>query len=199
MAVVGLLLAAGEGRRMGRPKATVVGGDGVPWVVRAASVLRDAGCGPVLVTLGAGGEQVRPLLPLPGVVPVDVPDWSRGIGASLRAGLLAAQETHGDACVVHLVDLPDVGADVVRRVLAAGGPTTLARATFDGTPGHPVVLGRAHWAAVLDELDDGSGAGPYLRRHGALAVDCSDLADGADVDTPEQLSAWRRRGSSPPA
>ena len=51
--------------------------------------------------------------------------------------------------MVTLVDLPDVTAPVVRRLLER--PVTedvLARATYDGKPGHPVVLGRAHWPGV---------------------------------------------------
>ena len=59
-----------------------------------------------------------------------------------------------------LVDLPDVTAEVVRRVSAAGdGPRALARATYDGWPGHPVLLGRDHWAGV-------PVAGPATREPG---------------------------------
>ena len=72
-------------------------------------------------------------------------DWAEGMGASLRAGL-AALDGGADAVVVTLVDLPDLTAEVVRRVVAAAtGPGDLARATYAGTPGHPVLIGRDHW------------------------------------------------------
>ena len=79
-------------------------------------------------------------------------DWDEGMGASLRAGLAAADPTDAQSVLVSLVDLPDVGADVVRRLLAGGGAGE-GRArpgAYEGTPGHPVLIGRDHWAGVGD-------------------------------------------------
>jgi CTP:molybdopterin cytidylyltransferase MocA len=174
----GLLLAAGAGRRMGRPKALVEG-----WLVRAVESLAD--CDGVVVVLGAAADEARPLLDAHDVTIVVAPDWEEGMGASLRTGLMHLQ--HGDAtrCVVTLVDLPDVAAPVVRRMLDL--PDTedvLARATYDGRPGHPVLLGRAHWAGVLAEAAGDRGARGYLDAHAAERVECADLATGLDVDRP---------------
>lgn len=194
MRPAGLLLAAGGGRRLGRPKATVTGSTGVPWVVSSAQVLLDAGCGPVLVTTGADGEAVRTSLAGTGVSVLDVPDWSRGLSTSLRAGLVALLDSDVDCCVVHLVDLPDVGPDVVERVAAAVGAEGLARATYGGVPGHPVAITRPHWAPLLGVLAGDSGAGAYLRDRGATQVECGDLARGEDVDTRDALTAWLADG-----
>ena len=69
-------------------------------------------------------------------------------------------------------------ADVVRRVLAVGvRPDVLARATYDGRPGHPVLLGRDHWSGVIDEAAGDRGARSYLAGHDVDAVECGDLAD----------------------
>jgi CTP:molybdopterin cytidylyltransferase MocA len=85
--------------------------------------------------------------------------------------------------VITLVDLPDVGAEVVRRVVAAGsGPTTLARATYDGSPGHPVVMGRDHWSPAVASARGDAGARTYLAGHEVSGVECGDLATGRDVD-----------------
>jgi CTP:molybdopterin cytidylyltransferase MocA len=62
-------------------------------------------------------------------------------------------------------------------------PTTLRRAAFAGRPGHPVVLGRDHWAGVLAETDGDRGARGYLAAHDVVLVECGDLASGVDVDT----------------
>ena len=69
----------------------------------------------------------------------------------------------------------------------AGGVTsqTLRQAHFGGRPGHPVVIGRSHWALLRSGLSGDTGARPYLVTHGVLAVPCDDLGTGADVDTPE--------------
>ncbi|UGT39327.1 NTP transferase domain-containing protein [Nocardia yamanashiensis] len=85
------------------------------------------------------------------------------------------------------VDTPDVGADVVARVIAAarGSASGLARAVFGAVPGHPVVLGREHWAGVSAAAQGNSGAGSYLReRADMVCVTCDDLATGMDQDYP---------------
>jgi len=80
--------------------------------------------------------------------------------------------------------VPGMPSTVVTRVLrAASGPAMLARAVFDGRPGHPVVIGREHWAAVAASVQGDSGANRYLETHGTLPVECADLWDGADTDT----------------
>lgn len=186
----GILLAAGEGRRMGRPKALVTAGDGTAWGARAVGTLLAGGCADVLVVVGAEAEQVRLTLPEdPRVQVVECRDWREGMGASLRAGLTALAGRGAavpDTAVVHLVDLPDVGPDVVSRVLGRAGssPAALARAAYQGVPGHPVLLGREHWDPVTRSAGGDQGARSYLRTHRPLLVECGDLAAGADVDRP---------------
>lgn len=175
---VGILLAAGAGRRMGTPKALVGG-----WLADSVRVLRDGGCDPVLVVLGAEADRARALIPDEQVVVAT--DWAEGMAASLRAGLRAAGQTSAPSAVIHLVDLPDVTAAVVARLTAYDDrdPQVLARATFAGHPGHPVLIGRGHWTAVIDQLTGDRGARDYLDQHQAVGIDCSDLATGADRDS----------------
>lgn len=182
--VHGLLLAAGQGSRMGRPKALVTGADGEPWLERSVRVLRDGGCSEVTIVLGADAEAARGLVP-PGALVVVADDWRHGMSASLRAGLDALGQGGAAAALVHLVDLPDVGADVVARLVAVhDGPDVLARATYGGRPGHPVLLGRSHWAGVAASVTGDGGARDYLARGGAIPVECGDLASGRDQDRP---------------
>jgi molybdenum cofactor cytidylyltransferase/nicotine blue oxidoreductase len=184
--VDGLVLAAGAGSRMGMPKALVRDARG-PWLVRAVRALADGGCARVSVVLGARAEEALPLLEGTGATPVVAADWAAGMSASLRAGVLSLEGTDADAVVLTLVDLPDVGADVVRRVLTPT-PTrsTLRRAAFGGLVGHPVVIGRDHWSAVAAEADGDRGARGYLAHHDVDVVECGDLASGRDVDRPDQ-------------
>ena len=188
MAVAGLLLAAGAGRRFGGPKALATDPDGTGWLLRAVDALREGGCAGVTVVLGAGAEEARPLLPAgPWLHVVVADDWADGLGASLRAGLdaLADRADAADAALVHLVDLPDVGPAVVARVVArATGPAALARASYDGMPGHPVLLGRDHWPGVQESAAGDRGARDYLAARPTEAVECGDLATGADHDGP---------------
>ena len=197
-AVVGLVLAAGAGRRMGTPKALLREPDGTPWVSRACAALRAGGCGAVAVVVGARGADVAALVPL-GVEVVSAADWADGMGASLRAGLaaLSAGDPRRDtlAAIVTLVDLPGVGAPVVTRVLErtvmgkapARVRASLARAAYRGRPGHPVFLGRDHWEQVLDHAQGDRGARDYLAGRPVELVECADIGSGDDVDTAGDL------------
>jgi len=184
-AVVGLLLAAGSGDRFGGPKA-LAETDGVPWAVSAVRVLRDGGCDPVVVVVGAAAGEVIAMLDAD-VVVVEADDWSTGMGASLRAGLKAVGELDAEAALVHLVDLPDVGPAVVARVSEAASPSVLARADYGGEPGHPVLIGRDHWVGVSESSAGDQGARGYLAVREVTRIACDDLANGIDVDVPRPM------------
>jgi CTP:molybdopterin cytidylyltransferase MocA len=172
---------------MGRPKA-LVEIDGEPLVRRALRVLADGGCAPLVVVVGAAAGDVRAALPAD-VRVVEAPDWAEGMGASLRAGLAALDDT---AALVHLVDLPGVTAAAVARLLDGGATgATLRRAAYDGRPAHPVLLGRDHWTGVLGTAAGDAGARAYLRDNPAVTlVECADVAVPDDVDTPEALARF---------
>lgn len=186
--LVGVLLAAGAGSRMGRPKALVrddAGGE--PWVSAGVRMLRGAGCGEVLVVLGAAADEAATLVPA-GTAVVVADDWASGLAASFRTGLSAAADTTADAALISLVDLPGLPAAAGARVVAAAGPDlmrAIARAEYDGRPGHPVLIGRAQWAEAAEAVRGDAGAGAWLTAVGALRVECGDLADGRDRDAPE--------------
>lgn len=180
----GLLLAAGAGRRMGMPKALVTD-DAGSWLLRGVETLRAGGCDRVSVVLGAEADRARPLLDGYDVAVVVAGDWAEGMGASLRAGLTSLAGSTEPGVVVSLVDLPDLVPAVVSRVVAAAaadGPAALARAAYDGRPGHPVLLGRDHWAGVVATAVGDQGARTYLAAHDVTLVECGDLASGLDVD-----------------
>lgn len=175
--VAGILLAAGAGTRYGQPKVLAHQGE---WLRAAVHALTDGGCHDVVVVLGAAVVDVPP--PARAVV---VADWATGMSASLRAGLVAAGEA--DFGVLHLVDTPDVGAEVVARVLSAARSSAsgLARATYQGHVGHPVVIAQPHWAGLRSTLHGDQGARAFLKdRADVVAVECGDLATGVDIDEP---------------
>lgn len=197
MTTAGLLLAAGGGTRMGSPKGLLRDEADVPYLDRVLGNLFEGGCDQVTVVLGAAGDHAAALLADagwdgdPAVQVVVAPDWAEGMSASLRAGLTSLADSPAGCAVVMLVDLPDVGPAVLARVVtaAAGGSVAnaLVRATYHGMPGHPVLLGRAHWPGVLATCTGDRGARDYLAGREVLEVECGDLASGRDVDRPEDL------------
>jgi CTP:molybdopterin cytidylyltransferase MocA len=175
---------------MGTPKALVRDPSGGSFVERGVRVLREGGCSPVVVVVGAEAARATELADEAGAdLVVEATDWARGQSASLRAGLAAVQSIDAEVACILLVDLPDVGPDVVATVCAAadGSRGALARAAYRGLPGHPVVIGRDHWQGALDLAVGDQGARDYLAAHDHLLVECGDLATGHDVDTPADL------------
>jgi CTP:molybdopterin cytidylyltransferase MocA len=194
--VAGILLAAGDGSRLGQPKAAVEVG-GLTLAERGVRLLRDGGASPVLVVTGAVPVTV------PGAIRVHNEDWASGMGSSLAAGLhalaalpaLAAPGGEVTAAVIALADQPLVGAEAVRRLIAAHrGGATVAVAAYDGKPRNPVLIDRAHWPAVLALAVGDTGARPFLRAHPELVavIECGDTGRPDDVDTQDDLVRVRR-------
>jgi nicotine blue oxidoreductase len=186
------------------PKA-LAAPDGEPLVLQSLRTLQEAGVAPIVVVIGAAADEVRALIAGAGqhdVILVDNPDWESGMGSSLRAGLaaltsLAAPTSPAvDATAVLLVDTPGITPAAVARVaeIAEEGSGALAAGSYGGTQGHPVLLGRDHWAGVSEQAIEDVGARPYLRDHASdlLLVPCDDVADGRDIDTP-----YRGRHAAP--
>ena len=177
---VGVVLAAGEGRRFGGPKqlAEVAGRPLVEHALAAVATLDR-----VIVVLGSRAAEIRAGADLGGAEVVVCEDWAEGMGASLRRGLAAAGGA--DEVVVVLADQPFITPAVVARVRAAAGDA--ARATYAGAPGHPVVLRRA----LLDRAGELRGDAGF-RGAAMTEVECGDLADPQDIDTQADLEVVRR-------
>lgn len=177
---------------MGGPKALLrLSPTGPSLVELAVSRFREAGLAQVLVVVGSAAPNVTVRAERAGGVVVEAPDWDEGMGASLRRGLEALESTDARAALLMLVDLPDVGADVHSRLLSSVDGDldgvldgVLARASYDGRAGHPVLLGREHWRQVSAQAVGDRGARAYFDTHTPQLVECGDLATGRDIDRP---------------
>ena len=185
--IAGVLLAAGEGTRLGGPKALVEVA-GTRLVDRGVALLRDGGAAPVVVVTGAVD------VPLLGAITVHNPDWRSGMGSSLAAGLGAVPGSCS-AAVIALVDQPLIGPGTVRRLIAAYlCGARIAAACYDGKVRNPVLLARDEWAGVLALATGDVGARPYLQAHPdrVTAVECGDIGRPDDVDTVDDLGRVSR-------
>jgi CTP:molybdopterin cytidylyltransferase MocA len=196
---VGLVLAAGSGERFGCPKALARDEHGAAFVARAVAALVHGGIGVVYVVVGASAEAVGAAVPT-GAHIVEAVDWAEGMGASLRAGLAAVEAESPDAVgvLVMLVDTPDVGPDVVRRLTTHAAPDVLARAAYQARPGHPVLIGREHWAGAARSASGDRGARDYLGANDVHLVECGDISTGVDIDTAEAWRHWHSHAGDPP-
>jgi CTP:molybdopterin cytidylyltransferase MocA len=179
------LLAAGEGSRLGRPKALVELA-GQTLAERGVRLLRAGGADPILIVTGAAP------VTLDGVQTVNNSEWRTGMGSSLRAGLHALSPLADvGAAVVALADQPLVGAEAVARLIAAyRGGAQVAVAAYRGQPRNPVLLARVHWPEVIAAATGDQGARAFLRARPDLVtgVECGDTGSPDDIDTAADLA-----------
>lgn len=195
-----IILAAGAGRRLGgRSKALLQDPEGELLGIRMVRCALAAGTLPVLV-LGFEAERVERSLreaapePVGQAAVVHAEEWEAGLSASFRAGVRAAAEAGCSRCAVLLVDQPGIGEQALAAVLAEHEPGRITRGAVEFRPSHPVVLDMPDALAAAEAALGDEGARAYLREHAArvVPVDITDLAEDADLDTPEDLARWSR-------
>jgi len=182
---VGLILAAGAGRRFGAATKQLADLRGKPllsYAVEAMLGVRELER--VIVVLGHAADEIRAAVDFGRAEIVVAEDWDQGQSASLRRGLAAAGAV--DAVVITLGDQPFIHAGVISAALAQLGDHDAVRTTYEGLSGHPVVLGPAVLAAA-GELSGDQGARDLLARFDVERFEAAHLATDVDVDTPAQL------------
>lgn len=178
----GLILAAGESRRMGRPKA-LLRLHGETFVARLCRLMREAGCGEVVVVVGAHACAIGPAVPGDARA-VFNGEWRRGMRSSLRAGLRALPP--GPVLLTH-VDRPLVEPETLARLVRASGS---AIPTYRGRSGHPVRLGAGLRPRLLAADDTPLSAILSGVRPSAIPVD--DPGVLVNVNTPAELRTLGR-------
>jgi len=180
----GIVLAAGEGKRFGGCKQ-VARLDGRPLLEHAVrAMLSVPAIDPVVVVLGAHADEIRAAVDLSGADVVVCDAWADGQSASLQAGVDALGDV--EAAVITLGDQPFISAEVIAGVLDHRGRHLAVRATYDGAPGHPVLLERR----LLDhvsELEGDNGARTLLEGDHVYTWEVGRMCDPTDIDTPERL------------
>jgi CTP:molybdopterin cytidylyltransferase MocA len=182
--LAGLILAAGAGTRFGtEPKllAELHGRPLLEHAIRAQCAVPELER--VVVVLGAHAEALRDAVDFGRAEALVCADWLTGQSASLRAGASALAQA--ERMLVTLGDQPLITPAVIARICAQPPGS---RAAYDGVPGHPVLLGRQQLQALATITGD-RGARELLA--GGALIECGDLGDGRDVDTPEDLAALR--------
>lgn len=192
--VRGIVLAAGESRRMGSPKALLPDNGGRVFAARALHTMSAAGLDDVTIVTGSLHEAIVRAVAADAPRGLVIrfarnPDASRGQLSSLQVGLDAADEPGVEAVAVTLVDVPFVSTATMRAVLDAFERTRapIVRPAKDGRHGHPVVFGREVFAD-LGRADPVRGAKAVVRARAADIVNVPVDDEGAftDVDTRDE-------------
>ncbi|MGA3040279.1 MAG: nucleotidyltransferase family protein [Bryobacteraceae bacterium] len=178
-----LILAAGESRRMGSPKA-LLQFQGETFLDRLIGLFSPR-CSPVIAVLGAQSETVRAGLRRAGrAVVVENPDFRLGQLTSMQCGLRAVP-ADAEGVLFTLVDHPAVAPATIDALLASSAPAPLRIPRFDGRRGHPIWISRSLIPEFL-ALPAGSSAREVVTHHadGIAYLDVDDPGILADVDDP---------------
>jgi molybdenum cofactor cytidylyltransferase len=206
-----IILAAGESRRMGFPKALLpyafnegmegAGGPETTFLEHLLDVMNRSRAEPIVVVLGHEGERIRSSL--------SPTSWGRarpvlnersreGMLTSILAGIEAVDESEVEGALILPVDHPDVSSEIVDLLIGKYGdtPHPIILPVHQGRRGHPVLFSRA----VFDEIrraPESVGARQVVWDHQGdlLEVEVSDPGIGRDVDTPEDYRSFRKRSS----
>ena len=190
LTIEGILLAAGESRRMGYPKPILQIGD-CTFIERAASTTLSVADG-LVVVLGAHAARIRPKVPAdPRIRIVENPDYARGQLSSLKVAIRSLAPGAG-AAIVHLADHPMVCAETFRLLIEAyrTSPKPIMIVRCRGRRGHPVMFDRAVFAELLDAPESEGARFVVNANPGRVGyVDTEDVGIVLDLDTPSDLEA----------
>ena len=177
-----IVLAAGASSRLGRPKQLEPFG-GSTLLRHAVDTATNVADHVVVVT---GAADVADAVPAdPRVALTHNPDWSAGMGTSLRAGVAALPPDVAGTLVL-TCDMPHVAADHLAALLAAATDHPAA-ADHAGRPGVPAAF-PATWLPRLAALPPDAGAAKLLRSSADVTL---IEVPTFDVDTPADAARLR--------
>lgn len=201
--ITAILPAAGRSQRMGRPKLLLPFG-GSTVIGEAVDHLRQGGVDRIVVVTTADAQELRSWAVEHRLELATNAEPERGMLSSLWCALdaLGGAESvaaAADALLVQPADMPLIRPQTIRTLLqAAGGQPNRVAVPYHGDKrGHPLVIGAARIAAIL-ELDLARGLRQLLEQPEApLRVSVEDPGILRDLDTPEQY-ARLLKATSPP-
>lgn len=194
--IVAIVLAAGESRRMGRPKQTL-DVRGVPMLQRVLDMLRKTKVDRVVVVAGAHVEELRAAIKFDKEEVVYNAGYAEGMGSSLRAGIAAAGAA--DAVLIVLADQPFVSSDTVDALIAGyrSSEKRVVVPVYHGRRGNPILFDSGFFPEMSRVRGD-VGARAIVERNGdfLLEVPVDDRGVVTDIDEPDDLDDLRLPGGS---
>jgi molybdenum cofactor cytidylyltransferase len=182
--IAGIILAAGEARRFGRPKQ-IIDWYGEPLIRRIARIAVDSGLSEVIVVLGANAEQILPVLADLKVSTVLNAGWHEGQSSSVRAGIQSLGE-HINAAIFILADQPFISAELIHALIAEHIVTLapIIAPSVNGRRGNPILFDRVTFPDLMTLTGD-EGGRAIINRFSACYINWHDPSILMDIDTTE--------------
>jgi molybdenum cofactor cytidylyltransferase len=190
--ISGILLAAGESRRMGSPKA-LLRYRGKTFIARICEAFLTAGVEELIVVLGARADELKRAIPVhPALRTVVNPHYFQGQLSSLMTGL-GAVSSNSEAVIVNLVDHPLIATETFQALIASfrADPLPILIASYNGKRGHPVLFSSQVYGELLAAPLD-QGAKVVVRKDPSRVreIPLDDPGILADIDTPEDYRRY---------
>jgi molybdenum cofactor cytidylyltransferase len=186
--VAGIILAAGEGKRFGQPKASARI-EGVSFLEKIAVCLKDIGCRPIIVVGGSDAGTIIKESDQLNIHYVINKDWEKGQFSSLKVGLANLQHEVCGALIT-LVDHPFVVTETYKLLKEAfvKSPKRILIPVYDHRRGHPIVIPQSVMREIIESPDTGN-LKDIIKNHERMVVQhrCEDPAVLKDIDTQEDL------------
>ncbi len=182
-----IILAAGASTRMGTPKQ-LLQFKGRSLLRHTTEVALASVCEPMIVVLGAYAEQIHNEVNQLPVVVVENQEWHLGMGASIRVGINAPNDSSEniEAVVLLLCDQPFVCVDVVNQLVEAYHTTLqpIVASEYAGILGVPALFSRKFFSELIS-LNVAAGAKEVIKKYSHLVFPVSFAAGVIDIDTPQ--------------
>ena len=192
-----ILLAAGESRRMGRPKQ-LLEWHGKTLLQHVLESLINSDADEIILVLGHEADRIRESLPALPVKIVINPDYKQGMASSLRRGLLAL-DPQSEAFLLCLADQPGIRPEIMNTIIRtfrqADPGRGIVRPVYRGRRGHPVLIGARYLKEALQLLQGDVGARQILINHpeDILDIDMEEEVILKDIDTPEEYREYTKQ------
>lgn len=189
MVIPTILLAAGASTRMGHPKQ-LIPVDGIPLIRKMAKIALESTCNEVFVVLGANHQKIEPVIKDLPVNIVNNPDWEKGMGASIRAGIRAIPPISRGVLLM-VCDQPFITTELLDKIIHTFQTTRCKIvATHYGKAFGTPALFDMELFPWLKSLEDSKGAKSlipmFIEKVGWIKFRKAEI----DLDTPEDVDRW---------
>ena len=190
-----VILAAGLSSRMKVNKLLLPWRDGQPIVTHAVLKYVRAGIAPIIVVTGRDAEQAAAALSHLPIICRCNPDYKHGeILSSAKTGL-AAMPAEAVACFIQPADMPCIPLSIIPLLAARHQPGKNIAPRYAGQRGHPILLDRAFWPAMLDLPADAMPRDViHAQREHLRLIDADDDGVLLDIDTRAAYERALKRG-----
>lgn len=184
--ISGILLAAGDSKRMGEPKA-LLPYEGITFVDSILNKFCEIGCEPIISILGASAELICEKTKVRKFQCFRNPNPEEGQLSSLQIAIGHLPED-SDGFIMALVDHPMVKLATYRKIydMAKTNPDNIIIPEFYGQKGHPVYFGRPFFDSILHlPLSDGARVVIHENPADVMYLKVDDEGILKDIDTPK--------------